>query len=268
MDFLRKLVTQVKHYLKTKFVVLVLSLSVTIPLAQGVYWIFEASYFGHFGISPEIFNRPIFSSSFISVWVLVLSIFPLYIAWLALVAVVYLVLVAVNFEKPKFLTEGAAPQKDKQLSPPRLGEKSLNWKKKVSTLAINLMSSIEKSVYFPAALFLLGSCIFLMFSSSIEWITEKGEKLAKDQIENYSKEKFECVDGFNSNNVGCFTIEGIDKDNLLVITNSETHLIYFSRTQPTQTDTEKDHPAEINLHIIEKAPGEVFKITRRYQRKS
>ena len=84
----------------------------------------------------------------------------------------------------------------------------------------------------------------------------------------YSKENFECLDGINNNNIGCFSISGIKGDDHLVITNNKTHLIYLSRNKTPLTDqVPKTKPAEIELHIIEKADAQTFHISRKYKRK-
>lgn len=63
-------------YLTIKIVFLSLSLFFSIPLITAMYWSFDSSYLAAFGVGPEIFNRPIFSSKLINTWLVVVMLKP------------------------------------------------------------------------------------------------------------------------------------------------------------------------------------------------
>lgn len=74
-------IPKIKNFFSVKMILSIISIGGILPLSQVLYWTFETSYFGYFGISPEIFNRPVFSSGFIGVWLFAESIQPVFLVW-------------------------------------------------------------------------------------------------------------------------------------------------------------------------------------------
>jgi hypothetical protein len=264
-------IPEIKKFLTLKLIVSIITIGGIWPLLQALYWTFETAYFGYFGVGPEIFNRPVFSSGFISVWLVAASIGPAFIVWSGLMLIVFIVLIFVNYNEPAFYL-----RKEINDVPPDVdnciyqdSEETKNWKYGFKAHLSNVFDSVSKSINVPLFFWLGGFIIALILVLLFVGAGTKGEKLAKNQVENYLKNKFECHDGFNDNNIGCFSIQGIDGNDHLVITNNKTHLIFLSRTQAIESsENATTNLPVIKLHIIEKADGDVFTITRHYKQRT
>jgi hypothetical protein len=258
-----------KRFFSTKLFLSIFSISALLPLLQAQYWTFETAYFGYFGISPEIFSRPIFSSGFISVWLFADSILPVFWVWTFLMGAVFFVLFVINFQIIEPKKSEVIDDRQIDCNDDEVNLEDSTIKKKILAFITKLADSWLKSINLPIMLWGSGLILFFTVLLLFIWTSNHGAELAKKQMDSYIQDDFKCIDGFNSNNIGCFTIEGIDGEDHLVITNSKTHLIFLSREIHTEIDenmaTRKS--VEIKLHVFEKTTDEVFKITRDYKRK-
>ncbi|MVF12335.1 hypothetical protein FT643_09275 [Ketobacter sp. MCCC 1A13808] len=267
---MKSLLSEIKQFFTVKLLISIVTIGGILPLVQALYWTFEASYFGYFGVSPEIFSRPIFSSGFISVWLFVSSAYPAFLTWSGLMGILFVFLTVFNFEPPEFAktksSDGDQPQTREKTSEQNSKTKKLS--KHTLQLMYNLVDAISKSLNLPLVFWAGGFLVLMISLLLFVGADNAGRKLAKEQIDNYSKENFECLDGINNNNIGCFSISGIKGDDHLVITNNKTHLIYLSRNKTPGTDqASKTKSAEIELHIIEKTDAQTFHISRKYKQK-
>ena len=105
-----------------------------------------------------------------------------------------------------------------------------------------------------AGLFLV---IFLVLAAG--WISDEGNELAAEQRDSYLKGGF-CADKFNSSNVGCFTIHGVEGSGHFIIATTKTNLIYLSR----ECACSEGCKPRIKLNILEKTPSTEYSIVRDY----
>jgi hypothetical protein len=245
------LISRIKRFLSLK-IVIIYAVCVILPLLQLTYWSFEAGYFGFFGISPELLNRPLFSSLFINIWVFAILLKPAFIVWTSIMVVVFIsLIISFNYNPPKQLKSNLYE---------RIGQDKLK----------HIFYKLTASVLLSANLTLIiWAVVFIAFLAPLFAITKasnEGADLARKQIKLYQQANFECFDGFQENNLGCFSIEGIDGSDYLVITNNRSHLVYFSRQwSKSVKSTGTVRLVRLELHILEKAPGKTYKITRQYK---
>lgn len=264
-----KFISEIKNIITIKTLVSIVSVGAIVPLCKALYWTFETSYFGYFGVSPEVFSRPLFSSGFISVWLFVTSMSPILIVWTGVMVVSFLFLVSFNYEEPKFqFVENENKERTEilaNITNNKIGK--ITWRLRIKAVLSNLGETIGKSIAIPFILWVSGifSLIAVMFL--FLWADKKGRELAKSLVDGYVS-KQECNDGFNDRVIGCFEISGIDGNNHFVITNSKTHLIYLSQETPLRTSYNKPEEPEFpKVNIIEKSPDETFKLKRTYKLK-
>lgn len=248
------LISRIKRFLSLKIAIIYV-VCVILPLLQLSYWSFEAGYFGFFGISPELLNRPLFSSLFINIWVFATLLEPAFIVWTLIMAVAFILLIiSFNYKPPKQLISNpdAPIGQDK--------DKHILYKLTASVLLSGKLTLVSWAVVFLA---------FLAPLFAITKASNEGADLARKQIQLYQQADFECFDGFQENSVGCFSIDGIDGSDHLVIANNRSHLVYFSRQwSKSVKSTGTVRLVRLELHILEKAPGETYKITRQYKPRS
>ena len=87
---------KLKKYITAKVLVAALTVGLALPFIKVLYWTFDTAYLSGFGISPEIYSRPIFSSGFVSVWLFAFSMTPLMLLWMLICLIVFIVLTAMN----------------------------------------------------------------------------------------------------------------------------------------------------------------------------
>src|SRR5690606_36847719 len=73
----------------------------SVPVIGMLYWIFDTSYLAEFGIGPELYSRPIFSSSLINAWLFASVIGPSIWIWTTLSGILFCFLVIAYYEKSK-----------------------------------------------------------------------------------------------------------------------------------------------------------------------
>ncbi|MBT2988229.1 MAG: hypothetical protein KME65_04640 [Candidatus Thiodiazotropha sp. (ex Ctena orbiculata)] len=255
---------QLKQLSTVKLLVTVITIG-SLFLLQTSYWAFETAYFGYFGVSPEIFNRPVFSSGFISVWFFAYSIKPILIIWLVIFVINVIVLTGYQFQNLQFKEQQVLDRNEP--SPDEKNEKdcdnSQNRKLLSNNYFTNLYTALFKSLDIPIAIFGVGLFVLMVVVSFLVYVDDSGRELAKKQFSKY--QKHECIDVFNNNNTGCYSIDGFEGKDHLILTNNKSHLIYLSRNNTAVTsEKETDDLPNIKLNIIEKADDEVFKIKREY----
>ncbi|MEW8200747.1 MAG: hypothetical protein AB2697_14565 [Candidatus Thiodiazotropha endolucinida] len=234
-------------------------------LLHTSYWVFETAYFGYFGVSPEIFNRPVFSSGFISVWLFAYSIKPILIIWLVIFVINVIVLTGYQFQNLQFMEQQVLGRN--QSSPDENNKNnsvnSQNRKLLSNNYFTNFYTALFKSLDIPVLVFGVGLFVLMVVVIFLVYVDDSGRELAKNQLSKY--QKHECIDGFNNNNTGCYSIDGFEGNDHLILTNNKTHLIYISRIKTAViSEKETDDLTNIKLNIIEKADNEVFKIEREY----
>ncbi len=243
-------ISLIKPYLKLKMVFLLVPAAM-FTLYQLFYWSFEAAYFGYFGISPELFRRPAMSSDFVNVWLFVVSLTPAFFAWSFVMLVVFVLSVMRNYREIN-----------------KINSCDIEGKPEIQRGASKIKYAIACSWKFPIGIWSSVFFTFLAILSAFNGAATEGMGLAKKQIDGYRQYNYDCFDGFDNNNLGCFSIEGVDGGDHLIISNNDTHLVYFSR-EPMSSDNNVAEIQHVNivLHVVEKAPGEVFKILRQYKPK-
>ncbi len=179
----------------------------------------------------------------------------------------FLFLVSFNYEEPKFEhkhndkkpTNSEDPVTEKQ-------ECDVTIWVRIKAVFSNLAVSIGKSFAMPFVFWSSGFVALIAVMLLFIGADREGRKLAKNQVDSYIK-NYECKDGFNNDNVGCFEISGVEGDNHFVITNSEKHLIYMSRNMESKSDNKViTENQEFAVHIVEKTSDDVFKLKRIYKR--
>lgn len=266
---MNKILSELKKLVTIKTLVSIVSVGAIVPLCKALYWTFETSYFGYFGVSPEVFSRPLFSSGFISVWLFVTSMSPILIVWSGVMTISFVFLVSFNYEVPKFPSTDSAGEGNKGIITNTAEDKSQKITKwaRVKAVLANLADAVGRSITIPFIFWASGLIALLAVMFSFVWADKKGRELAKNLVDDYIS-KQECKDGFNNRVVGCFEISGIKGSNHFVLTNGKTHLIYLSHDQELPDpsgygDAQESEFPKIN--IIEKSPGETFKIRRTYK---
>lgn len=250
-----KVVTEAKRAITAKALISTASIGMLIPFAKLIYWVFDTSYLAGFGISPDIYSRPIFASGFVSTWLVVESLGFIFFAWSFLAIVFFIILTSANISPRRY--------EDKDQDHIKNTEKVLSDQ---STLKEHLYDFLQRvsdaagrSIEWPLIIWGAGFSFFLFFMLSMLWASNKGSELAISQRDLYLKHGF-CADKFNSSNLGCFAIHKVEGENHFIIANSKTHLIYLSR-EGAQKSNEN---SVIELTIMEKKAGTQHSITRNF----
>lgn len=186
----QKIIGIVKNFSSINLFTLAVSLLLTTPIMSLVYWVFDASYLASFGIGPEIFSRPAFSSNFINFWIYGISLSPFWWAWSFLSIVLFAVLISSNYIPNNIVDEQT----------PKPTTKKPHWYDP-------FVGAISKA-YFPSITFFIAGLIVMMLISAATLNTlEKGRELAKKQIDAFMQEGI-CIDSFDNRVVGCYRISG------------------------------------------------------------
>lgn len=203
-------------YASVKVALTIIGLGISIPLFSLLYWAFDSAYLASFGVGPEIFSRPVFSSKLMVTWVVLGAVTP--VVWvLGLIAfLLFVVLFVIFYRKRK--SEIKASQ-----GYPDTVEKTLNQPMK-------MMDVFERSFTPPSYLFLVPLIIFLLLIGGAAFMSGKAKTLASNQVEAYVKHEI-CLDTFNNNINGCYSISDEPEGTYLVVVNSEKLLIYLSREE-------------------------------------
>jgi len=254
---LNKVVGSVKQAATAKSIISAASVGMLIPLAKLIYWVFDTAYLGGFGVSPDIYSRPIFSSGFVSTWLVVESLGIMIVGWSILAFVLFIILTAVNVKPNRdFLTNEEEDNKRGAIV-----SEDFSLKEKIFNFFDRILESVSHSLDWPVIIWSSGLSIFLLLAFAMIWASEKGNKLANEQRDLYLNNGI-CADKFNSSNSGCFKITGIKGKDHFIIANSKTHLIYLSRESGCNDDSSQICKSGIKLNILEKAPGSQYSVVR------
>lgn len=188
----------------------------SVPVIGMLYWIFDTSYLAEFGIGPELYSRPIFSSSFINAWLFVSAIGPSIWIWTALSGILFSFLMIAFYE--------AGSNKEHATLAESNDVDTKSWAYKIE-LFFNLITKAG----IPAVVFLLfGFSIILSTSIAVSFLSKESSKLARKQIKAYINDGT-CKDAFNDYHLGCYSILGEIGDDHLLILNGKDAIIYMSR---------------------------------------
>ena len=251
----KKVVTEAKRAITAKALISTVSIGMLIPFAKLVYWIFDSSYLGGFGINPDIYSRPIFASGFVSTWLVVESLGFIFFAWSFLAVVFFVILTSANISPRRYETKD---QDHIQNTEKVLSDQS-TLKEHFYDFLERISDAVSRSIEWPLIIWGAGFSFFLFFMLSMLWASNKGSELAISQRDLYLKHGF-CADKFNSSNLGCFAIHGVEGENHFIIANSKTHLIYLSREGSPQNN----ETSGIELTIMEKKTDTQYSITRNF----
>jgi hypothetical protein len=241
------------RYLTLKIVFLTLSLFFSIPLITAMYWSFDSSYLAAFGVGPELFNRPIFSSKLINTWLVVVLYKPGF--WLIVALAVFLLIVL------SFIFYHQAKSKSEK---PVLLEPKPEAEPEVERHAVTeVFVAADKALISSLAFLWVGLFLLLAPLLLIIYLSSQATILADKQINAYI-EKGECIDTFNGSHIGCYAIPKEScKDNLIIF-NDNRKLIYLSVDNAFQSDG-KTIKKIFHLNLTDKVTGE--KITRLFKKK-
>lgn len=243
---------KIKSMITAKAVISAVSLGLFLPFIKLIYWVFDTAYLSGFGITPDVYSRPIFSSGFISAWLFAGAMTPIFIGWALFSVVIFVVLFSINFES---------------LAPPKQREddkKSSEKESEFSKFITSIIDALSKSIEWPSFIFISGFILIIFFVTTILHTHKNGFKLADEQISVYANEG-KCGDKFNAKNVGCFNVSGIEGTNHFVIANLQTHLLYLSRRPTNESGSITcDKEYKVTLHIHEKKSDKQYSINRDY----
>jgi hypothetical protein len=90
-----------RNALSIKIVFYIVGFILSIPVVGMLYWIFDTTYLAAFGVGPEFYSRPIFSSSLINIWLFVSAIKPGIWIWMALSVLIFLLLFVTYYNSDK-----------------------------------------------------------------------------------------------------------------------------------------------------------------------
>ncbi len=221
----------------------------TLPILSMTYWVLDSAYLSEFGIGPELYSRPIFSSSFITAWLSAIAIKPISVGLLVVSFLLFLLVFSANFNRKK--ARKAPPtntQENKDALFPRFSE------------------AFEKAFISAAILLLAGFTVLLCFAILITTLSNEGKKLAAEQIDTYVTNGT-CIDAFNNIQTGCYVIEGEGGKDHLVIHNGDKFIIFMSRYPKTlSVRGEGAVDVEFDFTITVKNKHYNKKVTRQFTR--
>lgn len=287
---LSNVILEIKKYFTAKVIIAALTAGFAIPYTKLLYWTFDTAYLSGFGVSPEIYSREIFSSGFVSVWLFSVSMAPLMFVWSLICLIAFVLLTAVSVEAESedqvfSFTKRTRVALDKNSRYVKLMRKlsckaikgfrsfrrsqfvrGISHYLKSKSIYRRLVISASKSFNIPAFVYVIGLVVLLIVLFSFSFASREGRQLANGQLVDY-RNKALCNDGFNSTNIGCFSIKGIKGDNHFVISNSDSHLIYLSGDEAKQNAQEETPQKLMNIEltILEKKHDIPYEIKRTFQ---
>lgn len=204
------------NYLSVKIALSILGLAVSIPLFSLLYWSFDSAYLAEFGVGPEIFSRPVFSSKLMLTWFVLGAIAPsIWIIGMVAIALA-IVLFGIHYRARRL---AASTLQTITIQPDR-----------IENQPVRMMDIIDRSLIPAIYLFLSPLLILLFLLLGMTFMSNKAERLALNQINAYVQ-KGSCPDTFNSQLNGCYAISDESASNYFIIANSEKMVIYLSREE-------------------------------------
>lgn len=241
---LKKIKYLISNTASIKIVFYLAAILFGMPILSLLYWAFDSSYLAAFGIGPELYTRPLFSSSFINIWLCVAALKPGLWLWLALATLLYLVLFITAYEWHK-----KDVQHDNNIA---TDQKSI----------FDKISYASGKAFTPALVFYTSGMLTIL---AIAWITkflsDNASELAQKQIQTY-RTTGECKDAFNNAHSGCYTISDEQGDNHLLILNSKDTLIFMTRFIKAVQNNDSTTIPELVVIVKNKSTQE--KISRKF----
>lgn len=239
--------TTIANIASIKIVFYLIALFFCLPLTGLMYWFFDSHYLGAFGVGPELFSRPLFSSRLINLWLTSILMKPGIQIWAALCAILFLALL-VNFYSIR--KKGAPPKEPVDKTPS-------NW-------LLKFIFVLEKAYTPSAALLITGLTLLLALTAALQYISNKAKELANTQIESFVKDG-ECKDTFNKDHSGCYSISNeLGDENLLILNNADT-VIFITKKPVMQTNASDTNRAEPLFNIVIKNKLTQEKIVREFK---
>lgn len=202
------------NYVSVKIALSILGLAVSIPVISLLYWSFDSAYLAAFGVGPEIFSRPVFSSKLMLTWFVLGAINPGIGILGAIALALFVVLLGTQYKARK------AKAREVTCNQPGQSENE----------QVRVIDIIDRSFTPAMYLFLLPLFILIFLLLAMIFMANKAEKLASDQINAYV-EKGNCPDTFNNQTNGCYSISDEPDNNYFIIANNEKLVIYLSRQE-------------------------------------
>ncbi len=242
VKYIRNLIS---NFVPIKIVFYLAALLFGMPILSLLYWAFDSSYLAAFGVGPELYTRPLFSSSFINIWLCVAALKPGLWLWLALAILLFFILFMSAYEWHK-----SDAQHDNCIV---AEEQSV----------LDKIYSASGKAFTPAVVFYFSGMLAIL---AIAWITkflaDNAAELAQKQIQTY-RATGECKDAFNNSHSGCYTISNEDGDDHLLILNSKETLVFITRSiqKPQKSENNTPHP---ELVVVVKNKITQEKIARKF----
>jgi hypothetical protein len=230
------------NYVSVKVALSILGLAVSIPLISLWYWAFDSAYLAAFGIGPEIFSRPVFSSKLMLTWFVLGAIKPgVWIVGIVATALA-VVLFGVQYRARRLVsssTQAASAQIEV-----------------VDNQSLRMIDIVDRSITPAVYLLLTPLFILLLLLCGMVFMSNKAGKLASDQVDAYLKDGI-CPDTFNNKMNGCYSISDEPDNNYFIIVNEEKLVIYLSRVATLD---------EVAISVTVKDKSLNKKIIREYKR--
>ncbi len=211
IEFIRK---HAANYVAVKIALSIMGLAVSIPLMNLLYWSFDSAYLAAFGVGPEIYSRPVFSSKLMLTWFVLGAITPgiWIMGIIAFTLAVILFGIHYRARRLSIATEKTMPVLVGAEDNP----------------TVRMSEILDRSITPAIYLFLVPFLILLFLLIGMVFMSNKGRELAENQIKAYV-DNGECLDTFNNNTRGCYSISDESEDNYLIISNGEKMIIYLNR---------------------------------------
>lgn len=240
---LKRILISLRNAAVTKLAVLLVSAVASIPIASLFYWSFDSSYLSTFGVGPEFYSRPVFSSDLIKTWVFVYTLKPAIFIICSTSAVILIVLLYLSYRSAE----------DNAVTPP---EETSNF--------LIFINKFEKAGSVALSFLLTGLILILFFSRGFLYFVKEGAKLAQEQIDIYIKDGY-CFDSFSVKNIGCYSIPSEQGNTQLLILNNEKHLIYMTRELDSSSlDANAEAKPIYKIQVVVKHKATNEKIIRQY----
>ncbi|HBF08279.1 MAG: hypothetical protein CMD81_05950 [Gammaproteobacteria bacterium] len=235
----------IKNYTHLKYIKVSLGIALICfyPCLKIIYWSFESAFLGEFGISQEIYSRPLFSSTYQIAWLSVYAIWPATFLWLIISLVIPLVIIF--FRYPNF----------KQKEDLKLLSKEEYIKSRMLGKITDISNYFFETAIIPFLVFTLGALLFIGVGHIFGYAQKKGSALAHELLDAYVSQGI-CLDKITSSQFNCYTITGVD-ENVYLIDNSDTHLVFLRKSETEEKAVE--------LRIIEKEKDKSYEIIRSYK---
>lgn len=209
-----------------KIVFYIVGLLLSLPFAGMIYRVFDTTYLAAFGVGPEFYSRPIFSSSLINIWLFVSAIKPGIWIWMVLTVLIFFLFFIGYYNSGK----------KKEASDP---ESQVDVDTTTFLFKVESFFNVAFKAGPPALVFFFSGLAIISFATfAILFFSNDSSILAKKQIKAYIEKK-QCMDAFNDFHLGCYTIPGETGNDHLLILNNKDVIIFMSREKQNGIAEEK-----------------------------